>query len=609
MVEPDQPYSPELGDYLSALRRRWWLVPLAAVGGLLLGAAYAELAPKTFTASASVYVTATGTTSNQVANSRTSGTVNLDSEAQVAQSAQVSAIAAKLMHSSLSPQALVKQINISVPANSQVLVISCQAGTKDGVAICAQSFARAYLQYSSTTATQTLKNQISALQDRVNGLQKQYGKLSTAVASLPLNSPQRGDDESLLSVAKTQLNQYSNQLVTLSAELADSSGGYIISDAVPPGKPTSPNKPLALAGGLIVGLLAGLIGAFWWGRLDRRIRDPRDVTRLGLPILPAFPPKARSRPTVDMALAGSAEGKAFNRLAYAVAAALGEGNVVLVAGTSSGTAGSYVAANLAAGLARTHRDSTLVCANLQGSVAPRISGITAQPGLAELMNGDLSAGEVILPDPGVPRLFMITPGIDGVAESAIQQDVISRLLSVLRREARFIVIEAPPLAEAADVYALSALADAAVVATEAGRDLRADLRIGTQRLEQLGISLLGVVPLPALRGTSGQMYAEPDGDAEYDDDDEYEDDDDEEYADETVKYPATEDSAGPTEEAIQASEYTSGSRAASGEDTVVSHIPSFPMESRENGPPAGEQDRSQPGATSGPRAAGPLRRR
>src|SRR5438445_2681307 len=62
-------------DYLGVLRRRWWVwigVTILCVLGAL---AYLEVAPKTYTASASVYVTPTaaGQGNNQLANGRTSG--------------------------------------------------------------------------------------------------------------------------------------------------------------------------------------------------------------------------------------------------------------------------------------------------------------------------------------------------------------------------------------------------------------------------------------------------------------------------------------------------------------------------------------------------------
>jgi Mrp family chromosome partitioning ATPase len=482
MDEPGRPYTPELGDYLGAVRRRWWFVLAAVIVGLVLGGAYYKLAPKTFSASAAVYVTATGTSSNQLANGRT-------------------------MHSSLTPRALVKQTSVTVPANSQVLVIACDAGSAKGAAACAQAFATAYLQYRSSTTSQGLKNQLTALQDRISSLQKDTAKLASAVASLPSNSPQSGADQALLGVDKAQLNQYSTQVVALSSEQADSSGGYIISNATVPGRATSPSKILALAGGFAAGLIVGLIGAFWWDRRDKRLRSAQDVTRLGLRVLPGPPLPARHAPELAIAPADSPAGKAFTGLAHMVAAAVPEGrSVILVTGTSSRPGASLVAANLAAGLARTHPPVALVCADLPGSVAPRVAGVAARPGLAELMAGRLDASEAAARG-AVTNLSVVTPGVDGMADTAIQQDVMERLVGTLRPEARFVVIEAPPLAEAGDVYALAPLADATLIVAEVGHDARPELVSGVEQLEQLGTSVLGVVLVPTLRDDGQGTYA------------------------------------------------------------------------------------------------------
>jgi len=108
-------------DYLGVLRRRWWVwigVTILGVAGAL---AYLKVTPKTYTASASVYVTPTaaGQGNNQLANGRTSGaTVNLDTEAVVVKSGQVAQIAAKTLHSPLSPGALAAQVTVVVPPNS-----------------------------------------------------------------------------------------------------------------------------------------------------------------------------------------------------------------------------------------------------------------------------------------------------------------------------------------------------------------------------------------------------------------------------------------------------------------------------------------------------------
>ena len=68
-----RPDSFEPGDYLEVLRRRWWIVLVLAIVGLLVAAAYVKEAPKVYTATATVQVTANAANTNSVAAARTSG--------------------------------------------------------------------------------------------------------------------------------------------------------------------------------------------------------------------------------------------------------------------------------------------------------------------------------------------------------------------------------------------------------------------------------------------------------------------------------------------------------------------------------------------------------
>src|SRR5260370_36510046 len=117
----------QLVDYTGVLRRRWRLIVAVAVIGTLGGVGYFKAAHKVYIATASVYVTATAGTANQVANGRTTGAVNLDTEAQIARSVTVAQAAAHLMHATQGVQQLISRVSVTVPANSQVLSISCKA--------------------------------------------------------------------------------------------------------------------------------------------------------------------------------------------------------------------------------------------------------------------------------------------------------------------------------------------------------------------------------------------------------------------------------------------------------------------------------------------------
>jgi uncharacterized protein involved in exopolysaccharide biosynthesis len=504
----------QLADYTSVLRRGWWLIVMCAILGILGGLTYYKTAHKVYTATASVYVTGTSQNVNQVTGGRTTGSVNLDTEAQVVQSAAVAQAATKLMHSTESLQQVLSRVSVTVPANSQVLSINCRATTAAKAATCAQSFAQAYLNYSAATTTASINAQLSALQSSISSLESASAKLTIEAASLPSNSSQRAADEEQLNSDHSQLGSLNSEVAQLTTDLADPSAGSIISAAALPHSPTSPRLLLVVSSGLVAGLLIGLVLAFIIDRRDRRIRGPRDLAQFGVPVLMSLPLKRSTPPELAIASSRSQLGRNFAELAHVVAGSLGSGNhVLLVTGASGGRGTSLVAANLAVALSRNQPDVTLICADLEDSAIPGMVGLPAGPGLTDMLtNHGLPEGDAGCPVAVAPRLRVITPGsAAGMNADDIQQDAVERLITSLHRMARWIVVEAPPMTSGPDVYTLAQVADTAVVAVEVPHTRSDQLRRGIQHLDRMRTAVLGAVllptPTPPSRG-SGSLSAD-----------------------------------------------------------------------------------------------------
>ena len=493
----------ELSYYWGVLRRRWAIVVVVTLICLLGTVAYIVVAPKAYSSSATVHITPTGVVnSNQLFGSRTSGsTVNLDTESQIVTSGVVAAIAGKTMHSSLTPDTLAQAITISVPANSTDLIITCTASSPTGAAACANAFAAAYLTHRSAAASAVVQQRIGALKSRITSLQQTVAALDTTIRSLPKNSSQRATAQSQLGTTQRQEGALNNQVSTLDGEVGQTNGGAIITRANPSSKPTSPEKSLVVPSGFSVGVILGLLAAFWWDRRDKRIHTARDVERFfGLPVLLNLPQKSLGR-QVGLASPRSRTGRSFTELAHGVAAALGEGShVVLVAGASPGPAVSVVAANLAAALARTHSEAVLVCAALRDSVAPELFGLADGRGLAEVLAGQATVGEVASGPASAPGLWVIPPGADtSLVEYHLQHDTARALTAQLRRDTRFVVIEVASGEDGADTMALAEFADGALLTVEAQRTRRDDAEDAISRLRQMRTQLLGAAVLPPVR--------------------------------------------------------------------------------------------------------------
>jgi len=502
-----RPDSFELSDYLGVLRRRWWIVAVLTCVGLAGAGVYAKTAPKTYTATASVYVSATAANNNQ-ALGRTSGPVNMDNEAQIVQSQTVAVLAARALHSPLTTQALVKQVSVAVPANTTVLAISCKAPTAVGAAACANDFASAYLSSRLSTATNAVSTAITALTGKMAQLASNISRLKARLSTLPKNSLAKTTTQLDLNADNGQLAQVEADINNLEPELTgmeapgNISAGHVITPATVPTSPSSPRTLLLLPSGLLAGLLIGLLAAFFVDRRDDRVHNPADVERfLDLPVLLDIASKKSSARTALISPRSRA-GQALTELTQYVAASLGDGrHVLLVAGTSAGSGGSLVAANLAATLARTRAEVVLVCADLRGSVAPQLLGVAEGRGLAEVLAGTATIGEVARRIPELGRLRVITPGIDvSAALFNLQHDVSRRLVADLRSDAGYVVIEAQSVGEGADTFTLAEFADAAIVAIEVSATSRRDAADCVSRLDRLRTPVLGAAVVPASGG-------------------------------------------------------------------------------------------------------------
>ena len=238
-----RPDSFEAADYVGVLRRRWWIVLALTCVGLVGAFGYVTVAPKTYTATASVNVNPTAADqSNAVAGSRTSGaTVNLDTEAQVVTSTAVATLAGQMLHSTLTPYKLAAQINVTVPPNSSILDIACKASTAAGAADCANNFAKAYLQNRQQSAVSDVQAQLKRCGRAVTRSTRSSAR--RAPRSVPCRRTHRSGPPTPRSwIGQEQADQGTQEYATTNGELADTNGGSINNIATPPGKPAVPRS-------------------------------------------------------------------------------------------------------------------------------------------------------------------------------------------------------------------------------------------------------------------------------------------------------------------------------------------------------------------------------
>ncbi|WP_239159839.1 Wzz/FepE/Etk N-terminal domain-containing protein [Virgisporangium ochraceum] len=496
-----------MSDLLGMVRRHWWIVALLTVFGVVGAYEVTARQPKVYESATSVLVQPTGAGQDtNVSGGRTKGEINLDTEAQLVRSTAVATDAAKLLRAeSVPPDTLAANVSVEVPANTSVLVITFKAGGAREAQAGSHAFAEAYLRNREETAANELAEQIATIDGKLKQLNAALAPINARLASLRPDSSERPNLESQRSTITAQVNTLSarlNQLVTTTV-----SAGKIIRDANLPDRPSKPVLPLNLGSGAAAGLLLGAGAAILRERLDRRIRRPDDLTRrCDVSVLAALPPKVRPR-LDDVFPPFGAGGRVFNRLRNEVVAGApkteGKGQVIVVAGASRGSASTVVAANLAAAFARTGGQTVLVCAHLPDSVAElapvtRLLGVRAVPGLSDVLAGKVALGRAVQRASRQPRLSVITTGGTASAAGLLQSQMLRDALTALRRQAEYVVIEAPATSTSADAQSVASLADLALVAVELKRTRYADVSDAAEQLRRVGTPLLGAVVLPRL---------------------------------------------------------------------------------------------------------------
>jgi uncharacterized protein involved in exopolysaccharide biosynthesis/Mrp family chromosome partitioning ATPase len=511
-MEASRPASADVSHYLGVFRRHWWIALLATGAGLGAGAAVSKELPKVYESSTSVLVQSLDQDTN-AAGGRTKGAVNLDTEAQLVGSGAVAVKAAGLLRTSQSPIDLAKDVSVEVPANTTVLVITFKGGTPQAAQSGSHAFAEAYLRNRQESAQAALDQQIKTLTVKIQQLTKTLTGINTRLSRAAKGSSDESNLLSLRNNSQNQLNSLTGRLNELTTTTVGA--GDIISDARLPDTPTSPNPMIDIATGGMIGLLLGLALAFARERFDRRLRNAGDVRDRGrMNVLAAL--DDRTTPHFDDVLQPyGAGGRVFNRLRNEILATLEPGaQVIVVTGASRGSAATLVAANLAAALARTGSDVVLIGAHLPDSVvdaAPlaRMLGVSATPGLSDLLAGRVSLARALQRTPRIPSLRVITTGGAATAAGLMQSQRLKDTLEALRRQGGYVVIEAPSTSSSADAQSLASLADAAILAVELRRARRPALLDAVEQLHRVGTPLLGAVVLPRLHAMRPSEVSAP----------------------------------------------------------------------------------------------------
>ena len=289
----------------------------------------------------------------------------------------------------------------------------------------------------------------------------------------------------------------------------------VIDPALTPSSPISPRPRNDLTIGLLLGVFAGIAVALLLEAADRSVTAPAQASEAtGRPVLGNVPRHRHlsSEPLVALEGAGSPGAESYRSLRTAIRF-LDAGSPVRTLLVTSATAGegkTTTAANLAVAFAQSGERVVFVDADLRRPRGAALFGLENERGLTEVLGGSLRLDDALVNVR--ERLFVLPPGtLPANPSELLGSQSMADVLDALSRDADIVIIDSAPSLAVTDAVVLSALVDGTLLVVQWGKtsvDAVSDARAAHTNVnaEIVGVVLNG---LRTGRRSYGTPYTTP----------------------------------------------------------------------------------------------------
>ncbi len=278
-----------------------------------------------------------------------------------------------------------------------------------------------------------------------------------------------------------------------------------------PGFKIAPNPVRNMILALFVGFLAACAVALVQDSLDDRVRDEEEVRHLlGAPVLGHFPllPASNEHQILDLNKPDRLSLESFRALRSNVQFALvnSAGKKLQVTSTVPGEGKSYIASNLAITMALDGRRVILVDADLHRPTAHARFGVKRQPGLTNVLVGELSVQDA-LQDVGLEGLKLLSAGaLPPNPAELLNSPAMVEVMRELEAMADLVIFDTPPLLATSDSQLMSAKMDGVIFVMQMGSVARSGSVRAFELLKQANANLVGVVFNKVDKSSGAALY-------------------------------------------------------------------------------------------------------
>jgi capsular exopolysaccharide synthesis family protein len=476
---------------LGTLRRGIPVILLCLVLAAGVAYGYSHHQEKKYTATASL-VFVNNQQAQQVAGLAVASANNQQAQqstnVKLVQLGDMAAVTARRLGQGLTKNEVSEALSVSPQGESNIVSVDATAASPTLAAAIANTYVHQFVKEQQTSNHAYYASALALVRKQL----------------VPLSPRQK------LSTAGVALEDRAQSLGVL-AEL-QSGNVQVAQAATAPLSPSSPRTSRNTILGALLGLLIGVGLAFLLERLDRRIREPKDLEAVyGLPLLGVVPESsALSRSGRDEGDAGvalpSGEAEAF----HLIRAHMRYFNVdrelhtLMVVSAGPGDGKTTIARHLAAAAARVGSRVLLLEADLRRPTIARQLGLTAGRGVSDVLIGSVSLADAIhtirlvVPSSDRPDGHSFDVLVAGATPppnpgELIESHAMEALLERAKSIYDLVVIDTPPLTAVSDAFPLLKKVDGVIVVGRVGRNRRDVAERLHETLTGAGAPLLGVI--------------------------------------------------------------------------------------------------------------------
>jgi len=483
----DDPSSFEL---VTGLRRYLPTIVIAALVGAFAASVFSFAQPPRYTSTASIVI-------ETIEDSASTRNVNMATEKQIASSTAVAGVVIRDLQLEEPPEDVLSGLGLSVPVDTEVLVLSYTAPDPAQAQRRAQAFADAYLEYRGQALLEAGEASSAAIQARIDALRADLHTL-TARAASELNPGRRTALEASSNSVLAQIGIEEQQLASQASALTFS--GRQLAAASFPASPSGPKGAINAILGLFVGAVFGTFVALGRTFLGGMHSEEEVAHAVGAPILVVIPRSRRTTRGSPIVVTGRASpaADAYRRLVVKLLTSptgtlptRRGARTIAVVGLDDRSDTAIAVANLGAAMALSGQTVLLASATAQGTGLEATFDTPLSPGLSDVIRHDASLSEAVRPT-RFPSLKVVPRGSEDGRWALLDTQAVGRAMERMASSAEIVILNAPARS-AAETGALVAACDELLLVGSLRATTLDDARRTRVELEGLGTPCIGIV--------------------------------------------------------------------------------------------------------------------